>query len=249
MMQVNPYPYVAGQTGIPVATAQNPTQASGYLNGMAVNQTQDQQQLMAAYALQQQQYLLAQQQAAQAQATGQTTGQVAANPYAGYAQNTAALQQYQQMYQAQMLQAQQAQATTTGVPSDSTKKDGTQASPVTGQVPGLQQGAAAYQYTTNPYYLQQQQMLAGQQPTIAGQTAVTPQVATTPVVPGQVVANTTNATLPSQENWTVPAQTATPNPATAPDQADAPLIGKRAAPTEDTPALVQDTTIKEVKEE
>jgi hypothetical protein len=62
MMYVNPYA-VAGQAGLPVATpgAQNPAQASGYLNGMSANQAQDQQQLMAAYALQQQQYMLQQQ--------------------------------------------------------------------------------------------------------------------------------------------------------------------------------------------
>lgn len=44
-MYVNPYG-VATQPGMPVAspnTAQNPAQASGYLNGMAVNQAQDQQ--------------------------------------------------------------------------------------------------------------------------------------------------------------------------------------------------------------
>lgn len=93
MMYANPYGAVTAQAGMPVTGVQNPAQASGYLSGMA--QGQDQQQIMAAYALQQQQYMLAQQQA-QAQATaGQTaTGQVAANPYAGYATNTAALQQY-----------------------------------------------------------------------------------------------------------------------------------------------------------
>jgi hypothetical protein len=58
MMYVNPYGAIPGQAGMQVATnvAQNPAQASGYLNGMAVGQTQDQQQLMNAYALQQQQY-------------------------------------------------------------------------------------------------------------------------------------------------------------------------------------------------
>jgi hypothetical protein len=151
-----------------------------------------------------------------------------------------------------MLQAQQAQAgvvaqqptATTPGTTDSAKKDAAQ---VSGQVQATPQNAA-YQYATNPYYLQQQQMLAAQQAQVAGQPGVTPQVVPTPapVVPGQAVINTTNATLPGQEGWSVPAQT--PNP-TAEANGDAQLIGKRSAPTDDaTPAPVQDATTKEIKE-
>lgn len=98
------------------------------------------------------------------------------------------------MYQAQMLQAQQAQAQAGVTPVDPTKKDG-QPTPVAGQ-------PVAYQYATNPYYMQQQQMLAAHQAQagVAGQQTVTPQVA--PVQAG--FASATNATLPGQENWTTP---------------------------------------------
>ncbi len=79
MMYVNPY----GAQGIPMPSVQ--PGAPGY--GIPVQQSHDQQQLMAAYAIQQQQYMLQH----QAQAQGQLP-----NQYAGY------VQQYQQVYQNQV---------------------------------------------------------------------------------------------------------------------------------------------------
>lgn len=105
MMYVNPYG-MAPQAGMVAHGATGaPVQQTGYIGGMGVGQPQSQQQIMAAYALQQQQYMLQQQAYAQASQQVPASSHLASNPYGET--NTAAIQQYQQMYQAQMMQNQQ----------------------------------------------------------------------------------------------------------------------------------------------
>lgn len=124
MMYVNPY--AVGAQGIPMVSPNVQPGTAGY--GIPVQQSHDQQQLMAAYALQQQQYML----------QSQAQGQIAGHQYAGYGANVAALQQYQQVYQSQMPN-QGAQ--------DNSSKDAAALA---------QQSALAYGYAAHPYYMQQQ---------------------------------------------------------------------------------------------